>query len=108
MYKNLKINFTIVFQKHDRMDFYTRYTKDIFTTLLDLDWTWVILLTAIVYIGHWVIFGVFYWAFAISRDDYSKIWNGTDGEPCVANVYDYASAFLFSMESESTIGTTSS
>lgn len=90
------------------MDFYTRYTKDIFTTLLDLDWTWVILLTAIVYIGHWVIFGVFYWAFAISRDDYIKIWNGTDGEPCVANVYDYASAFLFSMESESTIGTTSS
>jgi len=49
-------------------------------------------------------------AFAIANDDYAKIIiDPTDNQtiseqPCVSYVYDMTSAFLFSMESETTIG----
>ena len=68
-----------------------------------------------VYIGHWIIFGFVYLAFAVANNDYDKIMGIIDPnsnqtmsdnslEPCVSDVYDMTSAFLFSMESETTIG----
>jgi len=114
------------FKDYGKLELYGRYFNDIFTTLTDSSWSWVLFLTAAVYVGHWVIFGLLYWAFAFLNDDYAKIYgtgqstplsqvfgNGTFGmegipieeeDPCVFQVYDFVSAFLFSMESETTIG----
>lgn len=109
-------------KKSGKLDWFSRYSKDIYTTLVDLNPFWIIFLTTAVYVGHWIIFGFIYWIFAIVNNDDAKIngYNVTqtspdgnfttvttvydDGEPCVSNVYDFVSAFLFSMESETTIG----
>ena len=106
------LNQSLLFQNTGRIELYSRYFSDIFTTLLDSSWWWVLFITTAVYIGHWIIFGIFYLAFAIANNDYAKIkgtiefaQNQTDSiEPCVSDVYDMTSAFLFSMESETTIG----
>lgn len=110
----------------------SRYSRDIYTTLLDLSWSWIVFLTAGMYIGQWVLFGIVYWLFAVVNGDYAKLMGMsefvpidignttinstgidlsiypneevTNEEPCVSNVYDFVSAFLFSMESETTIG----
>lgn len=69
---------------------------------------WVLLLTAIIYVGQWLIFGLIYHLYAIQNGDIhmhdEEYANVTLNDPCVSNVYDFASAFLFSMESETTIG----
>ena len=62
------------------------------------------LITTFVYIGHWIIFGLIYWAFAAHHQDDEIINGNINGTPCVTDVYDFVSAFLFSMESETTIG----
>ncbi|XP_039249263.2 inward rectifier potassium channel 2-like [Styela clava] len=112
------------YKRFGRLDWMSRYSKDIYTTLIDLSLPWVILLTALVYVGHWIIFGIIYWLFAFAYDDYTKIFGmdantsdiispnsstqetivGFNDKPCVSGVYDFATAFLFSMESETTIG----
>nr|CAB3258029.1 ATP-sensitive inward rectifier potassium channel 1-like [Phallusia mammillata] len=96
-----------------KIDMYSRYFNDIFTTFLDSSWSWILFITLVVYLGHWIIFGALYWIFAIANNDYAKMYgseainasaNATTGDPCVYQVYDFVSAFLFSMESETTIG----
>ncbi|XP_076802213.1 ATP-sensitive inward rectifier potassium channel 10-like [Clavelina lepadiformis] len=106
-----------------RCDLFSRYFSDIFTTMLDSSWSWVLFITIFVYVGHWIIFGVIYWLFAIANDDYYKILgyaeehyeehatnstveasHSSNDDPCVFNVHDGWSAFLFSLESETTIG----
>ena len=59
----------------------------------------VLLLTLTVYVSHWVLFGLVYWGFAHYNNDTPDKNNA-----CVSNVYDFTTSFLFSMESETTIG----
>lgn len=100
----------IQIKNHGYLDLFTRYTRDIYTTIVDLNMLWVLLLTAFVYIGQWLIFGVVYHLYAIQNGDVNMQQDGnatssmTQNEPCVSNVYDFVSAFMFSMESETTIG----
>jgi len=93
---------------------YGRYVSDIFTTLIDMRLSYILIMTLLVYVGHWLFFGAFYWLFAFLNNDREHIWgtvsqNGTsvgidENEVCVFKVYDFTTAFLFSMESETTIG----
>ncbi|OCT91285.1 G protein-activated inward rectifier potassium channel 2 [Xenopus laevis] len=80
-----------------------RYLTDIFTTLVDLKWRFNLLIFVMVYTVTWLFFGFIWWLIAYIRGDLEHIgdkkWN-----PCVDNLNGFVSAFLFSIETETTIG----
>lgn len=70
------------------------YANDMFTTMIDAKWHWILLLFVTAYIGSWMIFGSFWFLLDyIYGEDY-----------CVENVNSFTTAFLFSLESQTTIG----
>lgn len=73
----------------------TRYLQDIFTTILDARWKWMFFFFTVVYLLTWVIFATMWWVIFEGRDATDK---------CVVNVKDWRSAFLFSVETQQTIG----
>lgn len=70
------------------------YYSDLFTTLLDAEWRWVIAIFSTCYVGSWIIFGLLWLAVAKSRELHE----------CLDNVDSFASALLFSIETQTTIG----
>ncbi|KAJ8245937.1 hypothetical protein GJAV_G00261890 [Gymnothorax javanicus] len=81
----------------------SRYISDLFTTLVDLKWRWNLLIFILTYTIAWLVMASMWWIIAYIRGDLS---NGHDQSytPCVANVYNFPSAFLFFIETEATIG----
>ncbi|XP_032822670.1 G protein-activated inward rectifier potassium channel 1-like isoform X1 [Petromyzon marinus] len=80
-----------------------RYISDIFTTLVDLKWRWNLLIFILTYTVAWLVMAGFWWLIAYVRGD-MDIARDADYTPCVANVYNFPSAFLFFIETEATIG----
>lgn len=76
------------------------YLMDIFTTLVEMRWRVMLLLFSLSYILSWLFFGLLYWLIAYVHKDTEIL----DNEPCVANVRTFTAAFLFSMETQATIG----
>ncbi|XP_066520485.1 G protein-activated inward rectifier potassium channel 1 [Hoplias malabaricus] len=81
----------------------SRYLSDLFTTLVDLKWRWNLLIFLLTYTVAWLIMASMWWVIAYIRGDLGQ---GHDDSytPCVANVYNFPSAFLFFIETEATIG----
>ncbi|XP_051575822.1 G protein-activated inward rectifier potassium channel 4-like isoform X2 [Myxocyprinus asiaticus] len=80
-----------------------RYLTDIFTTLVDLKWRFNLLVFTLVYTTTWVFFGLLWWLIAYARGDLDHA-DDNDWTPCVNNLNGFVSAFLFSIETETTIG----
>eukprot|EP00061_Rhincodon_typus_P010308 g34505.t1 len=80
-----------------------RYLTDIFTTLVDLKWRHNLLIFVMVYTTTWLFFGMIWWLIAYIRGDLNHIGDST-WVPCVNNLNGFVSAFLFSIETETTIG----
>ncbi|XP_034046342.1 inward rectifier potassium channel 16-like [Thalassophryne amazonica] len=76
------------------------YLMDIFTTLVEIRWRMMLLMFSLSYILSWLFFGLCYWIIAYVHGD---IISETD-RPCVENVRSFTAAFLFSMETQATIG----
>lgn len=76
------------------------FVTDIFTSLVELRWRVMLLTFALSYVLSWLFFGVFYWLIALVHGD------AKDGasEPCVFEVRGFTAAFLFSLETQTTIG----
>lgn len=72
------------------------FIKDGFTTLINLKWYWIILVFVAMYLLSWLFFGCVWTAVAYVNGRY----NGS----CIKNVYDFSTAFLFSVETQTTIG----
>ncbi|XP_057310355.1 G protein-activated inward rectifier potassium channel 3-like [Hydractinia symbiolongicarpus] len=70
-----------------------RYLQDIFTTIIDAKWKWMIVLFVVFYLGSWLLFGFFWWIVMI-----------THGTKCFDNVTNFTEAFLLSLETSMTIG----
>ncbi|XP_043911273.1 G protein-activated inward rectifier potassium channel 1-like isoform X2 [Protopterus annectens] len=81
----------------------TRYLSDLFTTLVDLKWRWNLFIFILTYTVAWLVMASMWWIIAYIRGDLNGSHNGTH-TPCVANVYNFPSAFLFFIETEATIG----
>ncbi|XP_069685255.1 ATP-sensitive inward rectifier potassium channel 12-like isoform X2 [Periplaneta americana] len=107
-----------------------RYLQDIFTTLVDAQWRWTLLVFALNFLLSWLGFAVIWWLIVYSHGDLSpennpKVAaalaastvssNGTlpspvttseekEWIPCVRDVSGFASCFLFSVETQHTIG----
>ncbi|XP_010869161.1 G protein-activated inward rectifier potassium channel 2 [Esox lucius] len=80
-----------------------RYLTDIFTTLVDLKWRFNLFIFVLVYTVTWLLFGFAWWLIAYVRGDLEHIGD-RDWIPCVDNLNGFVSAFLFSIETETTIG----
>ena len=86
------------------------YMSDIFTTLVDLRWRWVLIFFSLSYIISWLVFGGFWYGLAWWHDDLHYLSrNETDmpefwNEPCVYNMEGWRGAFLMSIETQTTIG----
>ncbi len=90
--------FPVVFQKAPGD--WGPYLMDIFTTLVEIRWRVMFLTFSLSYILSWLFFGLCYWLIAYVHGDVDNI----DSEPCVENVRGFTAAFLFSMETQATIG----
>lgn len=77
---------------------------DIWTTFVEIQWRYLLLFSTIFFIGSWFIFGLLWYWIAQSNMD---LWWQTpppDHMPCVNNVDGLVTAFLYSLETQSTIG----
>uniref|UniRef100_A0A8C5X309 G protein-activated inward rectifier potassium channel 1 n=1 Tax=Malurus cyaneus samueli TaxID=2593467 RepID=A0A8C5X309_9PASS len=81
----------------------SRYLSDFFTTLVDLKWRWNLLIFLLTYTVAWLVMASMWWGIAYLRGDLHQA-HGDSYSPCVANVYNFPSAFLFFVETEATIG----
>ncbi|KAK2518254.1 Kcnj9 [Columba guinea] len=80
-----------------------RYLTDIFTTLVDLKWRFSLLVFILAYAVTWLFFGLIWWFIAYCRGDLEHLEDHA-WTPCVNNLNGFVSAFLFSIETETTIG----
>ncbi|CAL8389426.1 G protein-activated inward rectifier potassium channel 1 [Gadus morhua] len=81
----------------------SRYLSDLFTTLVDLKWRWNLFIFILTYTVAWLFMASMWWVIAYIRGDLHRT-HDDKYTPCVANVYNFPSAFLFFIETEATIG----
>lgn len=108
-----------------------QYTRDIFTTMVDMEWKYHLIVWMASFCLTWVGFGILWWLFTITfnydNDDYnhsgasnaSQFENSTSDPVqlslstslpspppsyCLENVHDITGAILFSIETQTTIG----
>lgn len=90
--------FPVVF--HKTPGDWSPFVMDIFTTLVEIRWRVMLLVFSLSYIVSWLFFGLLYWLIAHVNGDIDK----ADEDLCVANVRGFTGAFLYSMETQATIG----
>ncbi|XP_061086605.1 inward rectifier potassium channel 16 [Conger conger] len=76
------------------------YVTDIFTTLVEIRWRVMFLLFSLSYILSWTLFGLLFWVIALAHGEVQD----ASIPPCVDNVRGFTAAFLFSLETQTTIG----
>ncbi|XP_037323584.2 G protein-activated inward rectifier potassium channel 3-like [Pungitius pungitius] len=81
----------------------SRFISDIFTTVVDLKFSWFLLVFTMCYILTWVAFGGIYFFGAWLRDDIAHV-HDPEWKACFQNVDTFLSALLLSLESQRTIG----
>ncbi|CAB1433770.1 unnamed protein product, partial [Pleuronectes platessa] len=89
--------------QHGNMRETYRYLTDIFTTLVDLNWRCSLFVFVMAYAVTWLFFGAIWYLIAYCRGDLDHL-EDDNWTPCVNNVNGFISAFLFSIETETTIG----
>ncbi|CAM4587711.1 hypothetical protein PO909_031486 [Leuciscus waleckii] len=89
--------------QHGNMRETYRYLTDIFTTLVDLNWRCSLFVFVMAYAVTWLFFGAIWYLIAYCRGDLDHLEDDA-WTPCVNNVNGFISAFLFSIETETTIG----
>ncbi|XP_074475525.1 inward rectifier potassium channel 16 [Sebastes fasciatus] len=78
------------------------FVTDIFTTLVEIRWRVMFLIFALSYILSWLFFGIIYWVIALAHGDTRNVTS--ESHPCMDNVHSFTAAFLFSLETQTTIG----
>ncbi|XP_034756109.1 ATP-sensitive inward rectifier potassium channel 12-like [Etheostoma cragini] len=90
-----------------------RYLADIFTTCVDIRWRYLLLIFTTTFLLSWLVFGVIFWGVALAHGDFnlkegdpqSNVENGKDQwRPCILHIQGFIGAFLFSIETQTTIG----
>ncbi|XP_049281965.1 G protein-activated inward rectifier potassium channel 3-like isoform X2 [Anopheles funestus] len=105
VFKNGYCNVSVTKIPHQRL----RFLQDIFTTLVDAQWRWTLLVFALGFVGSWLTFAGLYWLISYTHGDFEQqhlppfqVDNGWT--PCISNIYSFTSCFLFSLETQHTIG----
>ncbi|XP_023326137.1 G protein-activated inward rectifier potassium channel 2 isoform X2 [Eurytemora carolleeae] len=87
----------------------TRYIDDIFTTCVDLRWRYIFLGFTSSFLVSWLTFAgiwhlLFYLNGDLEEDHLPDVQVENGWTPCVYSIYDFGSTFLFSVETQHTIG----
>nr|XP_033803287.1 ATP-sensitive inward rectifier potassium channel 15 [Geotrypetes seraphini]XP_033803288.1 ATP-sensitive inward rectifier potassium channel 15 [Geotrypetes seraphini]XP_033803289.1 ATP-sensitive inward rectifier potassium channel 15 [Geotrypetes seraphini]XP_033803290.1 ATP-sensitive inward rectifier potassium channel 15 [Geotrypetes seraphini]XP_033803291.1 ATP-sensitive inward rectifier potassium channel 15 [Geotrypetes seraphini]XP_033803292.1 ATP-sensitive inward rectifier potassium chan len=91
--------------KIDKVDgVFLLYLQDLWTTVIDMKWRYKLTLFSATFIITWFFFGVIYYAIAFFHGDLREEEFHANHTPCVVNVDSLTGAFLFSLESQTTIG----
>ncbi|XP_041087990.1 ATP-sensitive inward rectifier potassium channel 14 [Polyodon spathula] len=82
-----------------------RYLTDLFTTCVDIRWRWMFVLFSLSFLLSWLLFGFTFWLIASSHGDFAPRPVLPDApEPCFLQVNTFTAAFLFSLETQTSIG----
>ncbi|XP_076876187.1 ATP-sensitive inward rectifier potassium channel 15 [Brachyhypopomus gauderio] len=79
------------------------YLHDIWTTVLDMKWRYKLTLFVSTFFTTWFIFGVVFYLIGMKNGDIDIV-HSSNHTPCVTNVASLMGAYLFSLESQATIG----
>uniref|UniRef100_A0A3B4Z9R2 ATP-sensitive inward rectifier potassium channel 10-like n=1 Tax=Stegastes partitus TaxID=144197 RepID=A0A3B4Z9R2_9TELE len=80
------------------------YLRDLWTTFLDMQWRYKFFFFAATFAGTWFLFGVLWYLVALVHGDLLEFDPPSNHTPCVMEVKTLTGAFLFSLESQTTIG----
>ncbi|XP_065357638.1 inward rectifier potassium channel irk-1 [Calliphora vicina] len=86
-----------------------RYIRDFVTTLIELEWKYMLTMFIGSYFLSWTFFAILCYMVAFSHGDlmFDEVTGERLGEgknPCIIGVYDFTSMFIYSFETQSTIG----
>ncbi|XP_044016930.1 uncharacterized protein LOC122858232 isoform X3 [Aphidius gifuensis] len=86
-----------------------RFLQDIFTTLVDTQWRWTLLCFTLSFVLSWLGFAVIWWLIAFTHGDFElkhlpPVQAENNWTPCIYNLFSFTSCFLFSIETQHTIG----
>lgn len=102
-----------------------RYLSDLFTTCVDIRWRWMLVIFTLSFLLSWLLFGFAFWLIASAHGDLSIQLTPSSGsspgsgeagsggrsdkeavveEPCFLQVNSFMAAFLFSLETQTSIG----
>lgn len=94
-------------------DKHQRYLADIFTTCVDIRWRYLLLVFCSTFMVSWLLFGIIFYSVARAHGDFdpgrhAKTQTGEqqqrEWKPCLLHVESFIGAFLFSIETQTTIG----
>ncbi|KAI6173013.1 Inward rectifier potassium channel 2 [Aphelenchoides besseyi] len=77
------------------------WIRNWFHLLIEISWRCMIAVFAACFVISWIAFGLVYYAIVVFSGDLQK---EPEYRQCIANVHGFISAFLFSLESQQTIG----
>ncbi|KAK6190820.1 hypothetical protein SNE40_002600 [Patella caerulea] len=80
-----------------------RFLKDFYVTLLDMQWRWATLSLFGGFLTSYFVFGFIYWLVCYTHGDFHNLGNA-DWVPCIEKVTSFWDCFLFSIETQSTVG----
>ncbi|XP_045214210.2 ATP-sensitive inward rectifier potassium channel 1-like isoform X2 [Mercenaria mercenaria] len=80
-----------------------RYWRNPLPSLLSLQWRWIMVIFAFGFILTWLLFAIVYYMIAKLHGDFEPNDN-PDFDPCMNSVNSFTAAFLFSLETQHTIG----
>lgn len=94
-----------------------RYLADIFTTCVDIRWRYLLLIFTTTFLLSWLLFGFIFWGVALAHGDFDAPIAVKEGDPqtradegkneqrpCILHIQGFIGAFLFSIETQTTIG----
>lgn len=87
-----------------------RYMQDLFTTLVDAQWRWTLMVFSMSFMLSWTTFALIWWLISYTHGDLDAleeqvIDNSSEPmKPCITNINGFMSCFLFSVETQHTIG----
>ncbi|XP_019723942.1 ATP-sensitive inward rectifier potassium channel 12 [Hippocampus comes] len=82
----------------------SRYISDMFTTCVDIRWRYMFLIFSLVFVVSWLMFGLAFWVIGLLHGDMELPAEDESFIPCVTKVNTFVAAFLFSIETQTTIG----
>jgi len=99
--KHGRINtFSRAEEVHDRHRLY----KDFFTSMLELAWSWTFFSFAVSFFASWLFFATIWYLIIYSHGDLTQQIKEPGHEVCVTDVQSFTSCFLYSVETQHTIG----
>ncbi|XP_011191906.2 ATP-sensitive inward rectifier potassium channel 15 [Zeugodacus cucurbitae] len=86
-----------------------RYVRDLVTTMIELDWKYMLTIFVGTYFFTWFFFALLNYMVAYSHGDlmFDEVTGerlGEGKEPCIKGVYNFVSMIIYSVETQTTIG----